>query len=186
MCVALPQRTLSAMTMAEPVSGVVVRVRIPDGLDRIRRRDDRAAATGAPPHVTLLFPFLPAATLRPSVRRSLAEVAADVDPFEVRFAAVGRFPGAIYLVPSPSAPFAALTAAIVARFPEYPPYEGAFDQVIPHLTLVESSTAPLDRIAETAARYLPFDRPVTALEVLVEETDGRWRSLWRIPLGVRP
>jgi len=174
------------MTMAEPVSGVVVRATIPTALDRIRRGDDRAAASGAPPHITLLFPFLPVTQLRPTVRQALAEVAAGVDPFEVRFARVGRFPGAIYLVPEPSAPFAALTAAIVARFPDYQPYEGAFDEVVPHLTLVESPTAPLDRIADAAARYLPFDRPVTAIEVLVEETDGRWRSLWRIRLGVRP
>ena len=174
------------MAMTEPVSGVVVRVGIPAALDRIRRRDDRAAASGAPPHITLLFPFLPVARLPPSVRRALAEVAAGVEPFEVRFAHVGRFPGAIYLVPEPSAPFAALTAAIVARFPDYPPYEGAFEEVVPHLTLVESPTAPLDRLGEAAARHLPFDRPVTAIEVLVEETDGRWRGLWRIRLGVRP
>ena len=163
--------------MAEPVSGVVVRATIPAALDRIRRRDDRAAASGAPPHVTILFPFMPVARLRPGVRQALAEVAAGVDPFEVRFARVGRFPGAIYLVPEPSAPFAALTAAIVDCFPDYPPYEGAFDEVVPHLTLVESPTAPLDRIAGAAARHLPFDRPVTAIEVLVEETDGRWRGL---------
>ena len=50
------------------------------------------------------------------MRRDLAEIAASVEPFDVRFARIGRFPTAIYLVPEPSAPFAALTAAIEARF----------------------------------------------------------------------
>lgn len=171
------------MATAGPISGVVVRVRLPAPLERIRRRDDLAAADGAPSHVTLLFPFMPVAQLRPAVRRDLAEISATVEPFDVRFASVGRFPGAVYLVPQPSAPFAALTAAMVARFPGHPPYEGAFAEVIPHVTIVESETAPLDTIAETAGRHLPFSRHVSTIELLVEDRDGRWRSYWRIRLG---
>ena len=127
------------MTTADPVSGVVVRVPLPSPLERLRRHDDFAAKVGVPAHVTLLFPFMPAAALRPPVRRALAEIAATVEPFEVRFAAVDRFPGVVYLVPEPAATFTALTDAIAARFPAYQPYEGAFDVVIPHLTLVESA-----------------------------------------------
>jgi 2'-5' RNA ligase len=172
------------MTTAGPVSGVVVRVRLPAAIDRIRGRDDMAATAGAPPHVTLLFPFMPVSGLKPGVRRELAEIAAMVEPFEVRFARAGRFPGAVYLAPEPSAPFAVLTAAIAARFPDYPPYEGAFDEVIPHLTLVESPTAPLDEFARSVERYLPFTRHVAAMEVLIEDVDARWQSLWRIHLGL--
>lgn len=171
------------MTTADPASGVVIRVRLPPALEVIRRGHDRAAATGAPAHVTLLFPFMRVTNLRPAVRRDLAEIASAVPPFDVAFARVDRFPGAVYLVPDPSAPFAALTAAILARFPAFPPYEGAFDEVIPHLTLVESAIARLDAIAESAVRHLPFERHVGAIEVLAESGDGRWRSRWRIPLG---
>jgi 2'-5' RNA ligase len=174
------------MTAADPTGGVVVRVRLPRALERIRLRDDLAAAAGAPPHVTILFPFMPVARLRPAVRRDLAAIAATVDPFDVSFERVGRFPRAVYLVPAPSAPFSALTAAIVARFPGYLPYEGSFDEVIPHLTLVESATAPLDEIAAAAAPNLPFTRRVSTLEVLVEDSAQRWRGYWRIRLGVRP
>ena len=49
----------------------------------------------------------------------------------------------------------------------------------------DSSTSPLDVIAAEAAASLPFERPVTRLEVLVEGPDSRWRAHWRIPLGVR-
>ena len=55
---------------------------------------------------------MPVASLRRSVRRDLAAIAATVQPFDVRFALVGRFPRAVYLVPEPSAPFAELTAAL--------------------------------------------------------------------------
>jgi 2'-5' RNA ligase len=173
------------MTTADPVSGVVIRVRLPASLERIRRHDDFAANAGAPAHVTLLFPFMPVAELRPPVRRALAEIAAAVEPFDVRFEAVGRFPGVVYLVPGPDRPFTAMTEAIARRFPEHQPYDGAFDEVIPHLTLVESATAPLDQIAVAAQRHLPFTCRVATIEVLVEGPDERWRSHWRIALGVR-
>lgn len=173
------------MTTADPVSGVVVRVRLPPSLERLRRHDDFAASMGVPPHVTLLFPFITASALRPLVRRALVGIAAAVEPFDVRFAAVGRFPGVVWLMPEPAARFSALTEAIATRFPDYPPYEGAFDEVIPHLTLVESPTAPLDQIAAAAQRHLPFTSRVAVMEVLVEGPDERWRGHWRIPLGAR-
>jgi 2'-5' RNA ligase len=165
---------------------VVVRVALPGALERIRRRYDRAAAEGAPAHVTLLFPFVPVSSLVPGVRRDLADVAARFAPFDVRFGRVGRFPGVVYLAPEPAATFTALTAAIVTRFPAYPPYGGAFDEVVPHLTLTESATAPLDEIALTAERHLPFVCRLDRLVVLVEGPDARWRDRWRIPLGLRP
>lgn len=171
------------MTTADPVSGVVVRVRLPPALERLRRHEDLAASVGVPPHVTLLFPFMQVAALRAPHRRALAEIAATVEPFDVRFATVGRFPGAVYLVPEPDRPFVALTLAITARFPDYQPYEGAFDEVIPHLTLVESPTASLDKIAEVAQRHLPFTCHVALMEVLVEGPDDRWHGHWRIALG---
>lgn len=173
------------MTTADPVSGVVVRVRVPPPLERLRRHEDFAARVGVPAHVTLLFPFMPVAELRPPVRRALAGIAAAVEPFDVHFASVGRFPGAVYLAPDPAAPFVALTEAIAERFPGYQPYEGAFEQVIPHLTVVESATAPLDEFAAAAQEHLPFTSRVTAMEVLVEGLDERWRSYWRISLGAR-
>lgn len=174
------------MLATDSISGVVVRVTLPSALERVRRRHDVAAASGAPAHVTLLFPFMPVARLEPRVRRELAEIACAVMSFEVRFAEVGRFPGVVYLAPEPAAPFARLTASIVAQFPDYPLYGGAHPEVVPHLTLTESDEAPLDAIAVAARRSLPFTRHVSAIELLTEDRAGRWQGHWRIPLGVRP
>ncbi len=81
--------------------------------------------------------------------------------------------------------FSRLIDDLVAAFPHHPPYGGAFDEVIPHLTITESADAPLAEIAAAAAGSLPFERPVTRLDVLVENGIGRWHSRWRIPLGER-
>jgi 2'-5' RNA ligase len=167
-------------------SAVIVRVSIPPALERIRRRWDLAASAGVPAHVTILYPFLPPVELRPAIRAELATIAASVEPFDVRFAAVGRFPMVVYLAPEPVAPFVALTATLTARFPGYPPYGGAFNEVIHHLTVVESQTEALDGIVGDVEPLLPFERHVGALEVIVECADGRWRPRWRIALGVRP
>jgi 2'-5' RNA ligase len=175
------------MAATEPASAIVIRVPVPAGLDRLRRRWDMAAGVGVPAHVTILFPFLPASDLTPADRSALADIARGVEPFEIAFRRVGRFPAVVYLVPEPSGPIAALTAAVTARYPGHPPYGGVFDEVVPHLTVTEvgAETTPLDAIAAEAEHWLPFAHHVTALEVLVESPEGRWRRHWRIPLGVR-
>lgn len=164
----------------------MVRVRVPPALERLRKQWDRAAGAGVPAHVTVLYPFVAPADLDAAVRAALAEVAAAHEPFEVRFSEVGRFPTVVYLAPAPAEPFNRLTEAIHARFPDFPPYAGAFDVVIPHLTITESAAAPLDDIEREAAASLPFACRMATLEVLVEDEVGRWRPRWRLPLGVRP
>ena len=169
-----------------PESGIVARVTVPPALERLRARWDRAAGVGVPAHVTVLYPFVAPADLDLGVRQAVAAIAAAHEPFDVRFARVGRFPTVVYLAPEPAAPLNRLTEAFHARFPTFPPYGGAFDQVIPHLTITESAVAPLDDIEREAARSLPFERRVSSLEVLVEDDAGRWRPRWRLRLGVRP
>jgi 2'-5' RNA ligase len=174
------------MTSDGAESAVVVRLPIPSALEHIRRRFDPVAGVGIPAHVTILYPFLDPDQLNAAVRRQLAVIAARHEPFDVRFERVGVWPGVAYLAPEPAGPFVRLTEEMAAAFPDHPPYGGAFEEVIPHLTITESAGAPLDEIAAAAAGSLPFDRPVTRLEVLVENGIGRWHSLWRIRLGVRP
>jgi 2'-5' RNA ligase len=176
------------MVTTESSSAVVVRIDVPPAIRRLRRRWDRSAGMGVPAHVTLLFPFITADGLTPDVRQTLVTIAATVEAFEVVFASVDRFPTVVYLVPDPAAPFEALTEATVRAFPGYLPYGGAYDDVVPHLTVTETTgdDLPLDAISAEASRHLPFARRVTTVEVLVETSDGHWRPRWRIPLGVRP
>ena len=180
------QRTLSVVPDIDPISAVVVRVSLPDALERLRRRHVSGAAQGVPAHVTLLVPFMPAGLLATSVRGVLGEIARQSEPFEVCFAGVGRFPGIVYLEPEPAAPFAALTTAIAERFPDFQPYGGKYRVVIPHLTVAEGDDRSLGRRVAEAAASPAFTRPVDAIEVLAQRPDGRWHQRWRIPIGFRP
>jgi 2'-5' RNA ligase len=84
-------------------------------------------------HVTLLSPWLDAPG--PDDLERVAKLAAATRAFDFTLERVRVFPsGTIYLEPDPSAPFAALTAELVAAFGQCQPYDGLFG-VVPHLTL---------------------------------------------------
>ncbi|HSL33708.1 MAG TPA: 2'-5' RNA ligase family protein, partial [Candidatus Limnocylindrales bacterium] len=117
--------------MDEPTSAVIVRLRLPAALERLRRSRDLAAGLGVPPHVTILYPFLPRRALTPAVRGELKSIASEFHAVDVRFESVGRWPGVVYLEPQPQARFTALIDRVAARWPEYPPYAGTIDEVIP-------------------------------------------------------
>ena len=171
------------MASSEPTSAIIVRVPIPARIARVRRQWDPSAAVGVPPHVTVLFPFLPPGRLDARVRRELADIAAAHDAFDIRFTAIGRFPGLLYLAPEPAGPFVQLTEACAERFPDFPPYGGVHDEIVPHLTVVEGEQAPTDAIARQLEAGLPFTYRVRALEVITPTEAGPWRLRWRLRLG---
>jgi 2'-5' RNA ligase len=166
--------------MSEPTSAVIVRFRLPPGLERLRGASDRSAALGVPAHVTILYPFLPRRELTTAVRGELASIAREIQAFDVRFATVARWPGVVYLEPDPRAPFSAMIDRVVARWPEHQPYDGAIDEVIPHLTIAERD-GPIDDVLAAVPSFLPFVAQTKGLEVLAETDERRWRSRWRLP-----
>jgi 2'-5' RNA ligase len=162
-------------------SAIVVRIRVPATIERLRKARDRAARRGVPAHVTILYPFVTGPELTSTVRRQVAEIAGEFRAFEVSFSTVGRWPGVVYLEPAPSSRFAALIDRCAAAFPEHPPYAGTIAEVIPHLTVVESDDVDVEEIVEAAEAALPFHARADGLEVLVEGDDNRWRGRWRLP-----
>jgi len=87
-------------------------------------------------HITLLGPFVTLADLTDGVLDELDRFFGDVTPFEFALTGIHEFPGgAVYLSPNPSAPFRHLTHELSRLFPEHPPYGGAFNEVVPHLTV---------------------------------------------------
>jgi 2'-5' RNA ligase len=161
-----------------------VRIRLPPPLEGLRAHHDPMAHAGVPAHVTLLFPFLATDDLTPAVRRRLTRVAEKIQPFGVRFASTGRFPGVLWLAPEPTGPFVDLTERLAAAFPDHPPYEGAHADIVPHLTLAFGEEALLDRLERKAVRAgIALRRRVEAIEVIAEDGTGRWHARWRLPLG---
>ena len=130
----------------------------------LRLAGDSSAALGVPAHVTILYPFAEAADVD---EPAIAGVVGSFPAFEFELDRVERFDdGLVWLHPEPSAPFAALTESLWRRFPEYPPYEGVHDVVIPHLTVSE---VPVD--IDVALPIRATARGVTLIE---QAADGRW------------
>lgn len=87
-------------------------------------------------HVTLLAPFAHLPVVDRGLVSELTGFFADVLPFRFELTELTRFPGGgPYLAPDPAAPFRHLTHGLARHFPEYPPYRGQFDEVIPHLSV---------------------------------------------------
>lgn len=98
-------------------------------------------------HITALSPYLPSPTAADLAR--VGEVAAATPAFDFVLREVRSYPdGCLHLPPEPAAPFAALTHALWAAFPDCPPYAGRF-AVDPHLTLDQTSAEV--SVATTAA-----------------------------------
>jgi 2'-5' RNA ligase len=148
-----------------------------------RRAHTYDAPLGMPAHVTILYPFVPRAELAEAEPR-LAELVAGHAAFDATFARTARFPEVLYLEPEPAERFLQLTGAVVAAWPEHPPYESVHDTVVPHLTVAESEDASLlDSIASEVEPRLPVRQRVAAASLFVEGDDGRWREHGRLPLG---
>ncbi|MBA2952930.1 2'-5' RNA ligase family protein [Nocardioides sp. MAH-18] len=85
-------------------------------------------------HITVLGPFLD--DPGDADLRRVGAVAAAAAPFDFELTRVEEFPdGLLHLRPAPDAAFRALTARLVAAFPQCPPYAGAYPDPVPHLTL---------------------------------------------------
>ena len=144
--------------------------------------DDRPSM-GIPPHVTLLHPFVPAETVDGCLVR-LGELFAGAPSFEVTFRELHRWPGMVYLAPEPPEPFASLTEAIVERWPDYPPYEGIHEEVIPHLTVAYGDDALLAEVEADVTPKLPIEAQVSEAVLLEElEPDVRWGKRARFKLA---
>jgi len=133
-----------------------------------------------PPHVTVLWPFLPAARLDAGTRQVIADVVGALPVFTARFSRVGRFPEVVYLAPDDPEPFVRMTHAVMARWPECPPYSGAFADVIPHVTLRWAADL---RPGTTLDDLLPVDVRITEVHLAVDRRWRGWTVIESFPLG---
>jgi hypothetical protein len=127
-----------------------------------------SAAPGVPAHVTILFPFAAADEVD---EQAVAELVSRFRAFDFVADQIETFDdGTRWLRPVPAAPFVDLTAAVSQRWPEFPPYEGAFDEPIPHVTITVD--------------YVPVPIACRATEVLLLEEDehGAWTTRRSFPL----
>lgn len=174
--------------MSEPTeSAVVVNVPVAEPVvGEHRHRLDQAASWGVPAHVTVLYPFLPPNQIDDAVLAALARAVATVPSFKGEWTRTAWFDQRVlWVAPDPDGSFRALTAAVVREFPDYPPFGGQYENVVPHLTV--GNEAPLDEMLAAErliVPMLPFSMPVTHVQVLAGTTvAGSWSTLAELPLG---
>jgi 2'-5' RNA ligase superfamily len=141
---------------------------------------ERVEFDGVPLHVTVMYPFLPARSVDRAQEEAVAELARGVSPFPFTLTMLGRFPGVQYLAPEPAGAFAALTELIQHRWPSCRPYGGAYDTVIPHVTVAIGDSPPADPAA--LERQLPISGTADELWLL-DQTSRGWVTRRRFPLG---
>jgi 2'-5' RNA ligase len=83
---------------------------------------------GIPAHITLVFPFVPAASIDDELIASLRRLIGQTRSFVFALRETRRFPTVTYLAPDTPQPFIGLTEAITSLFPEHLPYEGCSAQ----------------------------------------------------------
>jgi 2'-5' RNA ligase len=175
-----PAATETAVIAAIPEADPLV--------DRHRQRLDGAAAWGVPAHVTVLGPFVSPTGLTPEVIVALAAATASVRAFDCRFTRTNWFgQDVVWLNPEPNEPFRQLTAAIWDAFPQHPPYGGAYDDVVPHLTIAERRLGDLDAL-RAAEREVQAELPLRArgeslLLIAGAQAPSSWRIVHELPLG---
>ena len=136
-----------------------------------------------PAHITLLAPFLPEGQLDDSTWETLGQFFSDVTPFSFELTDVCEFPsGVTYLAPEPAATFRRLTSELHKLFPEFPPYGGAFDDIVPHLTVPLSEGENFAALTASLIPGLPLAVHAAAAAVFVTDEDGT-RVLGSLPFG---
>lgn len=124
-------------------------------------------------HITILAPFGQQPVPTAGELAELEKFFAGEMPFTYELTQICTFPsGMRYLSPEPVGAFSRLTHGLHQLFPEYPPYEGTFDLVIPHLSI------PDDAVVES----LPIQAHARTATLLHVE-DGVHNELASFPFG---
>ena len=168
----------SALIVEVPAAEVVVA--------RHRAELDANAGLGVPAHITVLAPFMPTNRLSAAERAQLESLFAAVKAFDFLLDHTDWFGTTVlWLGPQDPTPFRELTEVVFAAFPEFPPFEGQFDEVVPHLTVGFDSPIEAMRRAELDVKTnLPVIGRATAVTLMHELSPQEgWATLASFRLG---
>lgn len=107
----------------------------------------------------------------------------ELPVLDVQFPRTARFSETLYLDPEPADGLRKLTRAIAAQWPETPPCGGAFDEVIPHLTVAHGvGDHVLDHVEAAVRRGLPLSTRLAEARLYV--FDGAfWQPRAQLPFN---
>ncbi|WP_367848861.1 2'-5' RNA ligase family protein [Rhodoferax sp. WC2427] len=173
-----------------PQTGLIVRVAEAEPhVAHLRDRFHPVAKLGVPAHITVLYPFMPPERIDRDVVQRIQDAIAGIAAFPFTLGVVGRFPATAYLAPEPAAPFIALTQSLAQAFPDYPPFGGEFETIIPHLSVAHGSASDADTAQAELSQALAEKGPIHSVcsaVVLLENASGVWKQMQVFPLAPSP
>lgn len=152
----------------------------------LRRQYDRSARLGVPAHITLMYPFFPSEIVVREIN-TLKDFCASLEATEFSLTQVRRFPATAYLHPDKPEIFAEITRRLVEKWPECKPYEGAFDDIVPHLTVADRvDRETLNMVERSLDPQLPIECVAREIWLMTSDQEGLWskRACW--PLSEPP
>jgi 2'-5' RNA ligase len=170
-----------------PQSGLIIEV--PEAEPAVRQhreRLDASAPLGVPAHITILFPFMPPETIDETALARLAELFAGVSRFRFVLDHTAWFgDDVLWLGPGDPRPFRALTQHVFRAYPAYPPFEGQFDDVVPHLTVGHGHPLNTLRSAEDSVQqHLPIQASAAGVTLMTQQSaGGQWTKTALFKLG---
>jgi hypothetical protein len=179
--------SLTAMASPGPQSGLIIEVPAAEPAVRHHREHlDASAPLGVPAHITVLFPFMPPETIDQAALTGLGELFAEVSRFRFVLDRTDWFgDDVLWLGPGDSRPFRALTQRVFRAYPAYPPFQGQFDDVVPHLTIGHGHPLSALRSAEDSVQTrLPIEACADEVTLMTQQSaGGHWTKTAFFKLG---
>lgn len=168
------------------ITGILIPVREAETVVRPRamlvQPELLPAEDGSAAHITLLAPFMSPEDADEGVLAELTRFFGEVTAFAFELTTVTQFPGGtVYLTPEPPEVFRRLTIGLHRLFPEFPPYGGVFDDVVPHLSVPMPPEEDVGTLRSALHRRLPISAHATEAR-LVHITE-RMHTLARFGFG---
>jgi 2'-5' RNA ligase len=150
---------------------------------QLRLQHDKAAQLGVPAHITLLYPFCGLEAVTGEIE-NLKHLCASIEAFPFSFTEVRRFPASVYLHPDKAERFAQITMTLVKKWPDYKPYNGAFSDIVPHLTVAaQVDTGTLAAVEDTLRHRLPIKCVAREVWLLTSDHTGMWSKKAAFAMG---
>lgn len=169
----MPTPGTSALVVTLPTAAVL--------LEAAAAVDPGLVRPGLPPHVTALYPFLPAERLTEQTDADVTQLAASFPVTEVQLTDLVLAPGFVAAAAPALQP---LADAVCDHWPDVPPYGGRFGAHPPaHLTIALGGTDDQRaEVAERARAALPLTARADTLHLVVLTEQG-WQLRLSAPLG---
>lgn len=150
-----------------------------------RKTLDTSARLGIPAHFTVLFPFMSPDQIDMTILTRLKHLFGSIEAFDFPLAHAAWFgDDVLWLAPEHPDPIRALTTLVHRSFPDFPPFEGKFADVIPHLTIAHGCDRTRMKAAEQAVeRCLPVKGHADKVTLMTQiEPASKWTTKAHFPL----